>query len=117
MQRKNCWDEEMNMKKMIKTLLLSNGGSERTIKDILEENRPALMDGFGYLSDKNPDLSFSSLLINSKKCINDTVAPFAMVLVHVTLTGDDKEKLEVNALKRIDNGNDTVVYSANPIII
>jgi len=105
------------MKKMIKTLLFSNGGTERTVKDILEENRPALMDGFGYLSDKNPDLSFSRLLINSKNCINDNVAPFAMILVHVTLTGDEKEKLEVSSLKRIDNSKETVVYSSNPIII
>ena len=105
------------MKKMIKTLLISNGGDERTIKDVLEENKAALMDGFGYLSDKNPDLSFSSLLINSKSCINNTIAPFAMILVHVTLTGDDKEKFEIFPLKRIDNNSRTLVYSANPIII
>jgi len=100
------------MRKSIINLVLSNGAKERSIKQVIEENKAILMDKCGYLNDEHPDLEYGNLLLNSKHLLNIPVNAFSMMIITIILGGDDKkDKFMVSPLTRIDNNEETIVYS------
>ena len=89
---------------------MSNGAVERSIKQIIEENKAVVMEKCGYLNDEHPDLEYGNLMMNSKHLLNIPVAPFSMMIVVIIIDGN-KDKFMVSSLKRIDANEDTIVYS------
>jgi len=89
---------------------LSNGAVERSIKEVIEENKSVVMDKCGYLNDEHPELEYGNMMMNSKHLLNIPVAPFSMMIIVVVIDGK-KDKFMVSSLKRIDVNENTVVYS------
>jgi len=100
------------MRKSIINLVISNGAVERHVKNVIEENKAILIDRCGYLNDEHPDIEYGNLLMNSKHLLNIRVVPFSMMIITIILGGDGKkDKFMVSPLTRIDNTEETVVYS------
>ena len=89
---------------------MSNGAVERSIKEVIEENKSVVMDKCGYLNDEHPELEYGNMMMNSKHLLNIPVAPFSMMIIVVVIDGK-KDKFMVSSLKRIDVNENTVVYS------
>jgi len=98
------------MRRSIINFVLSNGAVERSIKEVIEENKSVVMDKCGYLNDEHPELEYGNMMMNSKHLLNIPVAPFSMMIIVVVIDGK-KDKFMVSSLKRIDVNENTVVYS------